>query len=102
LPNGILNAKSQRREGKALESLRLSGFALKGKPQLMTAPSILPNGKSRTFALRHPNFLPFTYLLKKAGKRPEGLSFDHIFRGNLRDGAHHPRNIEKIPFTLKK
>jgi hypothetical protein len=23
------------------------------------------------------------YLLKKAGKRPEGLSFDHIFRGNL-------------------
>jgi len=25
----------------------------------------------------------FTYLLKKAGKRPEGLSFDPIFRGNL-------------------
>jgi hypothetical protein len=38
------------------------------------------------------------YHLKKAGKRPEGLSFDHIFRGNLtwrkcRGGAHHPRNI---------
>jgi hypothetical protein len=23
------------------------------------------------------------YLLKKAGKRPEGLNYDHIFRGNL-------------------
>jgi hypothetical protein len=51
------------------------------------------------------SFHPFrvqSYLLKKAGKRPEGLSFDHIFRGNLRDGVHHPRNIEKIRSIHKK
>jgi N-acetylglucosamine kinase-like BadF-type ATPase len=46
--------------------------------------------------------MDFSYLLKKAGKRPEGLSFDHIFRGNLRDGVHHPRNIEKIRSIHKK
>jgi hypothetical protein len=46
-------------------------------------------------------FTEFRYLLKKAGKRPEGLSFDHIFRGNLRDGVHHPRNIEKIRVSRK-
>jgi hypothetical protein len=43
-----------------------------------------------------------SYLFKKAGKRPEGLSFDHIFRGNLRDGAHHPRNIKKIRKFIKQ
>jgi hypothetical protein len=46
-------------------------------------------------SLRLPeNLAEIKYLLKKAGKRPEGLNDNHIFRGNLRDGVPHPQNIE--------
>jgi DHA3 family macrolide efflux protein-like MFS transporter len=44
----------------------------------------------------------FTYHLNKPGKRPEGLNYDPIFRGNLRDDMHHPQNIEKIQIYQAK